>query len=216
MISISKSNKPEILEQNDADWTNELMEKINNGEEIPKSLKERYRHSQIKDAVVEETSGKCCYCESNVSHVYPGDIEHIKPKSIFPNLTFDWDNLTFVCSKCNNKKRDYYSLNGGVNIINPYIENPLSHLYSFGPMIMHINNSKVGEFTWKKLDLNRMPLIEKRKEKIESIQTLIDKYNRENDEALKELLKQELLEYAEQNSEFSMTVKNYLKEQGIE
>jgi len=216
MIYIPKSDKPEILEQKDAEWTNELMSKISNDEEVPESLKEKYRHPQIKEAVIKETRGKCCYCESKVSHVYPGDIEHIKPKSIFPEFTFAWDNLAFVCSKCNNKKRDYYSQNGGVNILNPYSENPLNHLYSFGPMIMHVNNSKIGEFTWKKLDLNRMSLIEKRKEKIESIQTLIDKYNREEDESLKEILKQELLENAEQDSEYSMSVRNYLKGQGIE
>lgn len=216
MISISKIDKPEILEQKDAEWTDELIGKLNNGEDVPKSLKERYRHPQIKEAVIIETKGKCCYCESVVSHVYPGDIEHIKPKSVFPNLTFEWNNLTFVCSKCNNKKRDYYSQNGNVNIINPYIENPLNHLHCFGPMVMHINNSKEGEFTWKKLDLNRMSLIERRKEKIESIQTLIDKYNREEDEALREMLKQELLQSAEQGSEFSLAVKSYLKQQGIE
>lgn len=216
MISISKIDKPEILEQKDVEWTNELIGKINNGEEVSKTLKERYRHPQIKEAVISETNGKCCYCESKVSHVYPGDIEHIKPKSIYPNLTFEWNNLTFVCSKCNNKKRDYYSQNGGVDIINPYAENPLNHLYCFGPMIMHINDSKVGEFTWKKLELNRMSLIERRKEKIESIQTLLDKYNREDDVALKEILKQELLQSAECDAEFSLSISSYLKVQEIE
>lgn len=216
MISLSKFDKPNILNQKGEEWTTELMSKIETGEEIPQSLKDKYRHPEIKDRVTQETSGKCCYCESKVSHIYPGDIEHIKPKSVFPQLTFDWNNLTFVCSKCNNSKHDYYNEIGGVNIINPYTENPQDHLHSFGPMIMHINSSKIGEFTWKKLGLNRLSLIEKRKEKIESIQTLIDKYNRENDKALKEILKQELLENVKQNTEFSMAVKNYLKGQGIE
>lgn len=216
MIQIIKSDKPEILEQKDSQWTKELMEKINQGKEIPVTLKERYRHPQIKEAVIAETNGKCCYCESKVSHVYPGDIEHIKPKSVFPDLTFDWNNLTYVCSKCNNSKRDYYNQNGGLNIINPYSENPLKHLCCFGPMIMHINNSKAGELTWKKLDLNRMSLIERRKEKIVSIQTLVDKYNREKDVSLKDILKQELLQSMEKDVEFSLSISSYLKEHGIE
>jgi group II intron reverse transcriptase/maturase len=38
-----------------------------------------------------------------------GDVEHIKPKAIFPVLEFEWENLGFVCARCNNAKRDFWS-----------------------------------------------------------------------------------------------------------
>lgn len=43
----------------------------------------------------------CCYCEQN-EH---GDIEHIYPKSLFPDKTFVWKNYVWSCEKCNSKNK---------------------------------------------------------------------------------------------------------------
>ncbi|MEQ1829786.1 MAG: HNH endonuclease, partial [Pirellula sp.] len=43
-----------------------------------------------------ETADKCAYCESKVTHVTFGDIEHIVPKSIGGKQT------TLTCGRCNN------------------------------------------------------------------------------------------------------------------
>lgn len=41
--------------------------------------------------------GICNYCEHNEAF----DIEHIAPKSHFPEMTFSWENLLLVCKECN-------------------------------------------------------------------------------------------------------------------
>lgn len=41
--------------------------------------------------------GICNYCEQNESN----DIEHIYPKSFFPESTFDWENYLLACKQCN-------------------------------------------------------------------------------------------------------------------
>lgn len=41
--------------------------------------------------------GICNYCEHNEAF----DIEHIAPKSHFPEMTFRWENLLLVCKECN-------------------------------------------------------------------------------------------------------------------
>lgn len=42
----------------------------------------------------------CCYCESSIG----AQVEHVRPKSLYPELTFDWLNLLLVCGGCNSIK----------------------------------------------------------------------------------------------------------------
>lgn len=156
----------------------------------PKALKRNYKHPDIKKAIKGDSFGKCIYCESKISHVYFGDIEHIKPKSKFPELEFDWNNLGYVCAKCNNEKSDKWD--DQCPFINPYIEDPLYFLCAVGIFIYHLAGNKRGEITEKEIDLNRSELIEMRKERIDSIRTLADKYNNETSAALKGTLLKEL------------------------
>ncbi len=39
----------------------------------------------------------CNYCENNEAN----DVEHIYPKSLFPERAFDWDNYLLACKTCN-------------------------------------------------------------------------------------------------------------------
>src|SRR5260221_9650651 len=41
--------------------------------------------------------GICNYCEQSEAN----DIEHIYPKSFFPELAFNWDNYLLACKQCN-------------------------------------------------------------------------------------------------------------------
>lgn len=43
------------------------------------------------------SKGICNYCEQNESN----DIEHIDPKSFFPEKTFVWENYILACKQCN-------------------------------------------------------------------------------------------------------------------
>ncbi len=51
--------------------------------------------AELKELCVH--SGICNYCEHNEAN----DIEHIKPKSFFPENTFDWTNYLLACKQCN-------------------------------------------------------------------------------------------------------------------
>lgn len=42
-------------------------------------------------------TGVCNYCEQSEAN----DIEHIYPKSFFPEYTFDWNNYILACKQCN-------------------------------------------------------------------------------------------------------------------
>lgn len=213
MIQLFKGPKPQILIDFGQQWTEELMQCVRNGINIPESIKGKYRHQEIKISVMHETNCKCAYCESHISHQYPGDIEHIIPKSKYPRLTFTWNNLSYACYWCNNHKKDYIDKN--CKLLNPYKDNIGEHLRAFGPLIMHINNSKRGELTHKKIKLNRIELVERRIEALQELQNLIDKYRQETVVALKEILYNELLDSCLPHKEFSCCKKQYLMDQGI-
>lgn len=214
MIQLAKRAIPQVLADNGLNWTKALMNYVNNGNEIPKSVKNKYSHDAIKTEVRLETNEKCVYCESQVTYQYPGDIEHIIPKSIYPRLTYSWPNLTFVCYWCNNHKRDYVEKGKG-KLLNPYKDNIEKHLQFFGPLLLHINNCKRGEITWKKIELNRKELIDRRSDKLKELQNLIDKYEREDLVALKRVLLNEIIEFSSKDKEFSYSCQCYLKAKGI-
>lgn len=167
MIRLTKGQEPEVLRRNAATWTNELLEKIANGEEASKYLLGRYAHPEVKAALLVETSEKCAYCESPLRHVTYGDIEHITPKAADPSLRFSWANLTIACDVCNTNKADTQGL------IDPYQVDP-TPLFSFhGPVIWATPEHHGATLTEQQLDLNRAGLVERRLERIEFLRNMI-------------------------------------------
>lgn len=215
MIPRVKRDKPAILVQNEKSWTQELLYHIELGLEISKTIKNRYNHNEIKEELKLETDNKCIYCESSIPHVDSGEIEHIKPKSKFPNLTFEWENLTFACSVCNKKKLDYYDEQ--CPILNPYQDDISQYLIALGSMIaVHPQDIlKRGEITRRRLSLNRPELVEKRTEKLEMLENLLIRYKEENNNSLKEILKNEIIEYSGANKEYTMCKTAFLNTFGF-
>lgn len=149
-----------------------------------------YKHPDNKAALRAASHDKCMYCESKVSHVYYGDVEHIRPRARFPHLECEWTNLGFVCARCNGAKRDKWSEETA--FINPYDEDPEEHLAALGAFIYQRNGSERGEYTWRELELNRPDLLECREARIGELRTLIDKIRRTGDGTLRGLVQQEL------------------------
>lgn len=58
---------------------------------------------KIKDFHIQATDERCCYCGGNIHNVHRVtlDIEHILPKSIFPQYMFTTKNLSISCKRCN-------------------------------------------------------------------------------------------------------------------
>ncbi len=127
-----------------------------------------------------KVQGICNYCEHNRSE----QIEHIYPKSLFPNKTFVWENYLHVCGQCNklksNKCKIFYpnstteqelkglgvlpSPNEDLVIINARTENPLEFMildlagktFRFVPINDDINSReyKKAHYTIDLLHLN--------------------------------------------------------------
>lgn len=187
MIKLIKGDKPAILDEKAAEWTAQVQTALANGDELSKSLKSKYNHSDVKSAIVSETSGKCAYCESKVRHIAPGDIEHIIPKSVQPNLWFDWSNLTLACPVCN--------VNKGVNegLVDPHNDEPSEHFWFAGTAIFPLPESQKGNLTETLLKLNRPELHDKRFDRLSSLERLLRLAAKETDPQTKVVLEQDII-----------------------
>lgn len=179
----------------------------------PEKIKSDYKYPECKNSLIQASYGKCMYCESVVNHVYFGDIEHIKPKSIYTDLEFDWNNLGFVCAKCNNAKRDKYSEE--TPYINPYEENPDDYLIALGGLYCSKKGNERGELTILDIDLNRTELIERRIDKLRYVDLSVKSCMRTANLFLRQTAIQALIEEADDDKEYSFFIKTYLKLQGL-
>lgn len=208
MIKIDKGPEPNILKTNKANWTKELLDFIAKGEKIPKSLGSNYNQGEVKDALKDESRKKCMYCESVVSHIAHEHIEHIKPKAKdkFPELTFEWENLGLACPICNMNKGSKYE--ASQPFINPYVDDPNENFIAMGHYIYSKPGNCRAEITKRELQLNRPELLEKRKERLESIIRLIERYCTMNDGILKEALLKEINTEIQKDKPYSLCARS--------
>ena len=88
----------------------------------------------------------CMYCEDSVAD----EIEHVRPKDLYPEVVFVWDNYLYACGRCNRIKDNSFKVttlsgqlidvtrkrkaavipptDGQAAFINPRFENPLNYL----------------------------------------------------------------------------------------
>ncbi len=151
-----------------------------------------YGDNQVKEQLIIDQSGKCCFCESKMLHITFADVEHFRPKmevqqakrsrKIRPGyfwLAYNWNNLMLSCEKCNRTyKRNYFPLRTGVVrsmpssqepitdtlLINPYLESPEEHLTFSGEYV----NAKTdkGTHSIEYFGLGRKDLLETRGERL--------------------------------------------------
>ncbi len=92
MIKVERTSKPNILSNQEENWKTQYLNAIhehlnqpNNNRKKNKDTAERkYNHQGVKSALKAMFSGKCAYCESQITHIDYGDIEHFYHKSRYP------------------------------------------------------------------------------------------------------------------------------------
>lgn len=81
---------------------------------------------EVKKALTKMCSGarRCCYCEDSVGD----EVEHIYPKTLYPEHCFSWDNYLYACGNCNGPKNDKFAVfrqdNGKYEEVNPAHNQP--------------------------------------------------------------------------------------------
>ncbi len=171
MIQIIRPPIPQILKDNQKKWTDELLTFIKpfgSYSNVPSKLifqrdklVNRYRQNEIKKALHKMTKGKCAFCESRVGIVGYGQIEHFLPKSIYPQYTFEWENLLLTCEICNHLKGN---LDTRLEpILNPVKYNPADYFFYQDLLIRSKPDAPIfAKRTIEKCDLNRIEIASER------------------------------------------------------
>ncbi len=210
MIKLTKLVQPAILEKNGQKWAQELIKMISEGRDPTSYQLGHYRHPEIKDTLKRETHEKCAYCESKHLHVSFGDVEHIVPKATRPDLRFEWDNLTLACTSCNNRKGE----NEG--FVDPYRDDIDQHVSFVGPMLFGRPGSAKGEITERLLGLNRVELLEKRRERLDNLLNQMRRLEETQDERIRELLLKTLINSElEDEREYAACARKFISDMDI-
>ena len=131
---------------------------------------------------------RCVYCEDSVGD----EVEHIKPKDLYPEDVFRWPNYVYACGACNSRKNNKFAVitsagyevvtrprgaaiepptPGDPAFINPRVENPqdlitmdlLETFLMLPKDDLEADQASRADFTIETLDLNRDLLIEARR-----------------------------------------------------
>lgn len=215
MIRLTKGAKPEILCEKEAEWTEEYQEYLRERAKlpeddwtIPKAAATRYRHSDVKAAVIQESHSKCIYCESKVPHVAPGDIEHIRPKSLVPDEIVNWDNLCFACAECNRRKLTHLE----PPLLNPFTEDPEQHLLVLGPVIFARADHERTQITLQLLGIDsRGALLAQRIQRLQSLYDKMQRWRKASTPALRDILREELEAEGNAEAEYAAVARSFLR-----
>jgi uncharacterized protein (TIGR02646 family) len=162
-----------------------------------------YGDSTVKKVLKNVQHDKCCFCESKITHVAYGDVEHYRPKAGYRQnkkeelgrpgyywLAYDWNNVYLACEMCNRRwKANLFPLKDDTKrarchkddieaeeplFVNPGIENPEEFIGFREEVAYSVSNSDKGKHTIEGLQLNRMELVERRKDKYDLLKALHD------------------------------------------
>lgn len=210
MIQLIRPPIPQILANNQKKWTDELLDFIEpygTYSNIPDNLKiqrddlvNRYRHNEIKTALIYMSNDKCAFCEK---YIEIGEIEHFFPKSLYPEYTFEWTNLFWVCKNCNLSKSAFDTYN--FPIVHPVTDNPEDYFIYEGLQIEvapHSPDFKKAERTIDVCGLWRTTLLKPRSSVLSqfhinqySLRFFIEHYNRLTQEAARKRHANKILDF---------------------
>lgn len=162
-----------------------------------------YGHRTVKAALLRAQHGKCAFCESKISPISYGDIEHYRPKAGYKQkkkdklgrpgyywMAYRWENLFLVCQICNQRhKRNFFPLVDPAKraihhgnriedeeplLVHPELDDPEQHVAYHDEIAVAKNGDARGAKTIEVAGLNREPLAERRREFLRILKTLKD------------------------------------------
>jgi uncharacterized protein (TIGR02646 family) len=191
VIRIKKpAEAPEVLRRRGIPATRGFCEQIDADPEAHRTFRfdgRIYGHRSVKEALRRTQHDKCALCESRVTHIAHGDVEHFRPRAGYRQvprdplgqpgyywLAYEWSNFLFCCQLSNQKfkgnlfpladpARRAKSHRGDISqeeplLINPAVEDPAELLEFRENLIRARNGHPRGEATIKVFGLDRKEL----------------------------------------------------------
>jgi hypothetical protein len=194
MIRIVKPrNAPSILLTKGRDKRDAHQAAHDKGDRVFAFDAKIYGHRSVKEALIKAQHDKCFLCESKITHISHGDVEHFRPKAAYRQsaddglqrpgyywLAYEWGNLFLACQICNQvfKKNLFPLANPNARavshrkpigkedplFIDPSTDDPEQFISFRCEVPFPLGNHQKGRTTIEKLGLKRPKLNEKRLE----------------------------------------------------
>jgi uncharacterized protein (TIGR02646 family) len=191
VIKLVRGVEPRVLHRNGLRWRDDLLRLQADPAATKGQLRQaegKYNHTEVKRCLQEMCVDKCAYCEHATGVGYYGDIEHFRPKAVFPEYTFTWANLLFSCAICNNAahKADHFPLDptGRPLLIDPSdpADDPAAHLeFRYDPVTSYAlvyGTDARGNEVERIFDLNglrgRKELLRHRSQRVKQLRALAE------------------------------------------
>ena len=209
MIRVAKPiQAPAILRNRGADETAHIRaqfdadpESYRNGTKTFDFKSSIYGAKSVKNKLIAAQHRKCCFCESRITHVSFGDVEHFRPKGGYSQdaddhlhrpgyywLAYDWTNLFLSCQLCNQRfKKNLFPIENTYeraqshhddidrerpSFLHPSNDDPERHVGFRDELPFAIDGDSRGKITIEWLRLDRDELNEMRRDCLEMIKLL--------------------------------------------
>jgi len=160
-----------------------------------------YAHETVKTTLIEAQHHKCAFCESKITHISYGDVEHFRPKKAYCQnandalttpgyywLAYEWDNLFLACQICNQRhKGNLFPLANPADrasshkhntelehplFIDPALDDPEEYMSFRREIPYAVNDNLRGRNTIISLGLGRPELSEVRYDRYEKLRLI--------------------------------------------
>lgn len=111
MKSFKRSNAPDWLLKNWVKWGERFKQKLDNSKKKNEFTWYSYKKEKVNKLLYpilrDLTQNHCSFCDGFPLQQTGETIEHFKPKSKFPLLSYQWENLYISCHNCQQKLDEF-------------------------------------------------------------------------------------------------------------
>ncbi len=136
MRKLTRPQQPDCLEVNAAEWTRDFVTARQQNPKHSFSWRNQDCYHAIRHRLSEMTKVHCAFCDGRIGTESRETVEHFRPKSQFPALAYQWDNLFPCCDMCQSQKREQFEEG---------LLKPDDSAFTFGRYF--VANYKTGELT---------------------------------------------------------------------
>lgn len=114
MMKITRPDAPDWLAKNWENWGQQWANKLADPTKSRKFEWAIFEKTPVNQRVLPHlrsmTGGHCAFCDGYPISATGETVEHFRPKSAFPLLAYQWENLFYACHYCQQKFNEFHEL----------------------------------------------------------------------------------------------------------
>lgn len=108
MRKLNRPQQPACLKDNFEKWTDDFVSARQRNPKHQFSWRKQDCYQAIRKRLSEMTQAHCAFCDGRIGTESRETVEHFRPKSRFPSLAYQWENLFPCCDRCQSQKRELF------------------------------------------------------------------------------------------------------------